>query len=465
MRRRARAAPRDGRDRLPPLRPPRARCPTTLHRVRLGVGRAPRRRHRADRDGAAEALGDPEFPILRLDADAARGGKGAVARTLERFEAAPRGRARRHADGRQGPRLPRRDARRRARRRPDAALPRLPRRGAHVRARRAARGPRRARRGGRPRARADARRPTRPRSSPPRATTPTASSPASCERREALRYPPFASLIRVVCSAERARPTRAPRRARCASASRRGPDRQRARAGAAVPAARPRAQPAGRQGDASGARAVAAGRGRRRRGRRERRRGRGAAQRRRRSAVAPHYELSTPMADEQTVSRRAADEEQEQPPRPRGRRAPRGGAELRAQVRRSGAARAARAPVDRFDDDLRTQVEPDGRSSCTTRSASASPRRRSASRTACSSTASSPTPRRRARQPRDRVVRRRGRPLEEGCLSPAGRPRRRRAPDPRARPAQDEHGEPIRSRRPASRRASSSTRSTTSTAC
>ena len=38
-----------------------------------------------------EALGDPEFPILRLDADTARGGKGAVARVLERFDAAPAG--------------------------------------------------------------------------------------------------------------------------------------------------------------------------------------------------------------------------------------------------------------------------------------------------------------------------------------------------------------------------------------
>jgi primosomal protein N' (replication factor Y) len=38
-----------------------------------------------------EALGDPEFPILRLDADTARGGKGAVARTLERFDRARAG--------------------------------------------------------------------------------------------------------------------------------------------------------------------------------------------------------------------------------------------------------------------------------------------------------------------------------------------------------------------------------------
>ncbi len=38
-----------------------------------------------------EALGDPDFPILRLDADTARGGKGAIARTLERFDRARAG--------------------------------------------------------------------------------------------------------------------------------------------------------------------------------------------------------------------------------------------------------------------------------------------------------------------------------------------------------------------------------------
>jgi len=38
-----------------------------------------------------EALGDPDFPILRLDADTARGGKGAIARVLERFDRARAG--------------------------------------------------------------------------------------------------------------------------------------------------------------------------------------------------------------------------------------------------------------------------------------------------------------------------------------------------------------------------------------
>ena len=63
-------------------------------------------------------------------------------------------------------------------------------------------GPRRARAARRPRARADDRRPTRRRSWPPPGTTPRASWPASSARREALRYPPFADLIRIVFLAE-----------------------------------------------------------------------------------------------------------------------------------------------------------------------------------------------------------------------------------------------------------------------
>ena len=52
LRRRARAAPRRERDRLPPLRPPRARA-RALRRLRLAVGRPPRRRDRARRARAA----------------------------------------------------------------------------------------------------------------------------------------------------------------------------------------------------------------------------------------------------------------------------------------------------------------------------------------------------------------------------------------------------------------------------
>ena len=98
-----------------------------------------------------------------------------VEAVLRRFERGACGCARRNADGREGARLPRRDARRGARRRRHPALPRLPRRGAHLRARRAARRPQRPRpargtrdrAGARPRrARAHARRPPRRRGLP-----------------------------------------------------------------------------------------------------------------------------------------------------------------------------------------------------------------------------------------------------------------------------------------------------------
>ena len=138
------------------------------------------------------------LPVLRLDADsvAAEG----VAATLERFEAAPVGRARGHPDGGQGPRLRRRHARRGAGRRQHAALPRLPRRGAHVRAGGPAGGPQRPRLG--PRAGWWCRRWTRrpARSSTPRGTTPTGFLRGELGRRQALAYPPYGHLVRVVCS-------------------------------------------------------------------------------------------------------------------------------------------------------------------------------------------------------------------------------------------------------------------------
>ena len=124
------------RDRLPPLRPPRART-DALPGLRVGLDRAARHGHRASRARAAR----PGLPARRR-----RRRPGADPRRVPGRRAR---RAARHADGRQGPRLPGRRARRRARRRPDAALPGLPRRGAHVRARRAARRARRPRRGAR----------------------------------------------------------------------------------------------------------------------------------------------------------------------------------------------------------------------------------------------------------------------------------------------------------------------------
>ena len=133
-------------DRLPSLRAPRGgarRAATTAARCRSrGTGRAP--------SGSSHELAEAGHPVFRLDADTPR----AAARPGRVRGGAAR-RPRRHADGGQGPRLPRRDPRRGARRRRHAALPRLPRRGADVRARRPAGRPRRPRRGARPRARAD----------------------------------------------------------------------------------------------------------------------------------------------------------------------------------------------------------------------------------------------------------------------------------------------------------------------
>ena len=123
-----------------------------------------------------EALVAP-LPVFRLDSDVAAA--AGVATVLRRFDEAHVGRARRHPDGGQGPRLPRRHARRGARRRRHAALPRLPRRGAHLRAGGAARGPQRSRRARRARDRAGARPLRRARSRTRPATTPTASSRAS----------------------------------------------------------------------------------------------------------------------------------------------------------------------------------------------------------------------------------------------------------------------------------------------
>ena len=119
--------------------------------VRLGRARAHRRRHAEARARAREAA-------ARAGADPPRRRRGREARALrdalERFAARRPRRARRHADGREGPPLPRRRARRRRRRRHRPRPARLPRRGAHVPAAHAARRPQRARRAG-PRARAD----------------------------------------------------------------------------------------------------------------------------------------------------------------------------------------------------------------------------------------------------------------------------------------------------------------------
>ncbi len=88
LRRRARAAPRRRLSRLPPLRPPRARA-GALRRVRLDVGRAPRRRHRAPAARARERARRrrlPGLPARRRRASAREAARrGAL---LRRFEAA-----------------------------------------------------------------------------------------------------------------------------------------------------------------------------------------------------------------------------------------------------------------------------------------------------------------------------------------------------------------------------------------
>ena len=80
----------------------------------------------------------PDLPVVRMDADTTKG-KGGHERALAEFEALRLGRAARHADDREGARLPGGHARRRDQRRHHAAPAGLPRRGAHVPAARAGR--------------------------------------------------------------------------------------------------------------------------------------------------------------------------------------------------------------------------------------------------------------------------------------------------------------------------------------
>ena len=157
MRCRARPASRRRLRGLPSLRPSRAGA-AALRGLLLDVRRASRRGHRApcSTNSRPCSTATAAFPIFRLDADVVSAGAGHAQpprrRTGEGAAAPLRGgrlwRADRHADGRQGARLPGRRAWRGARRRRDAALPGLPCRGADVRADRPARRPRRARRGG-----------------------------------------------------------------------------------------------------------------------------------------------------------------------------------------------------------------------------------------------------------------------------------------------------------------------------
>ena len=418
-----------------------------------------------------EALGDDGFPVFRLDADAADAAR--ARRDPAALRATRPGRAGRHPDGGQGPRLPRRLAGGRDRRRPDAALPGLPRRGADVRARHPAGRPHRAR-GARRRpgagADAGARRPLDRVRRPPRRRR--------VHRRRAG-APPGAALpaVRVADPGRllgRGRGdagcTRPPRsRELIAVAGRRvlGPAplfrlRGRARSQVVVKASdrAPAIEAVGRAVDAVAPAAA-------RRGvsvsvdvdpqidaaelRSTRVAGETANLGTRLRREPRHRSVDEPDPDELEVDDTDPDEEERA--RSRGRRPPHGGAGPRAQVRRPGAAdqgpagrslrrRAARpGPADGRADERRARRRP-GRHP----GRGAQPR------------AGLPRPPagavRRAGQPRDRVVRLRGGDHRGGLPQPSRRPRRRRAPGERPRHARSTStASRSRSRRPAWRRA------------
>ena len=178
------------------------------------------------------------------------------------------------------------------------------------------------------------------------------------ERRRALRYPPFADLIRVVVSAVPAEPVRAAAAQVARGDRRRGGGAERdPRARAAVPAAGPRAPPGGRQDHRARGRDPrdsGSGRGRRARPRAAR----CGVLRGRRSAVATTT-LDGSMAEEQTVQSEATEERTERlDPATRARR----DAALRhVRVYGDPALRSRARPIEVFDDALADEVKRMGR--------------------------------------------------------------------------------------------------------
>ena len=340
VRRHARPAPRRRAAGLPPLRPPRAGA-RALRRLRLGLDRAPRRGHRAP-GGRARA-----DTVFRLDAEVAD-----PARVLARFEQAPRGvlvgtqmvaKGHDFPDVELGVVL---DA--------DATL-RFPDFRAEERtfalvaqlAGRAGRGAR----GGRVLVQTLA--PDAPSIRLAARHDADGFLAGELERRRALRYPPFSTLIRVVCSspepgaalAAAAAVARAPRptpsgRRRCSAC-----------AGASAPRSWSRRRTARAAVAAVGAAVQAAVGDRAHRGVR--------VQRRRRPAVAsPCSGKWQSRIWQSTTSTSWRTRRPTRPSRRRSiRRSPRAARRrcARAQLRRSGAEGQA-LPVERFDDALRAEV-------------------------------------------------------------------------------------------------------------
>ena len=326
-------------------------------RLRLVVGRPPRRRAPSGSSTSCRGVGDPTsgVPPRRRHGRGARRA-GACSRASRRPTAGVLVGTQMVAKGHDFPDVTLgvvldADA--------HAALPGLPRRGADVRARRPAGG--RAGRGtgsGRVLVQTARARRALDRGTPP-ATTPTGSSPASCARREALRYPPFADLIRIVCGSDAARRRAAAARP-CASGVA-GLAAGRARPGAAVPPARARARPGRGQG-APRRRAASRGaapRSTRSRADRAHRRARSAwTSTRSRPYYISHRRWPT-RPDRTTSSDRGASTRRAS----RRRRSTRGRrARARARRWRTCASSATRCcarrarPVERFDDELRAEI-------------------------------------------------------------------------------------------------------------